>query len=138
MFLLKKILLYYNIIEMAIFNIQLSETNFWYRKWILKVENFKLLIALPRVCVACRKKSILSVIFLQLGLLISPIGNLKYFTRAPPTVYSPVWMKFSRMFPSIYQELLKISKLAIYHWKALQNCYQNQKKIWSFQLLLPF
>ena len=33
--------------------------------------------------------------------------------------YSPVRMKFNRTFPSIYQELFKVSKHAIYHWKAL-------------------
>ena len=33
--------------------------------------------------------------------------------------YSPVQMKFNSMFPSISQEIEKVSKHVIYHWKTL-------------------
>ena len=73
---------YFNIIKKIIF--QLSETDFWLRKWILKVEVFKLLSVPPRVCVSCQKKSKPSVNLLCLGRFISPTGKVKHFTHRHP------------------------------------------------------
>ena len=52
--------------------------------------------------------------------------------------YSPVRLKFNRTFSSIYQELLKVSKHAVYHLKALWNCCQKWKKNLKFSTFVSF